>query len=66
MYIRFLDYQYSDVVNIVSFKALLKGISIKYVFMCVRYTVCEETKLRCEKGELKLKWNVFPIKIDLR
>ena len=66
MYIRFLDYQYSDAVNIVSFKALLKGVSIKYVCMCVRYTVCEQTKLRCEEGELKIKLNVFTNKNRLK
>ena len=66
MYISFLDYQYSDVVNIVSFKALLKGVSIKYVCMCVHYTVCEQTKLQCEIGELKIKLNVFTNKNQLK
>ena len=35
--------------------------------MRVLYTVCEQTKLRCEKGELKIKLNVFTNKIrDLK
>ena len=33
--------------------------------MCVLYTVCKQTKLRCEKGELKIKLNVFTTKIRL-
>ena len=35
--------------------------------VCILYTVCEQTKLRCEKGQLKIKLNVSTNKIrDLR
>ena len=34
--------------------------------VCTLYTVCEQTKLRCEEGELEIKLNVFTNEIRLK